>query len=68
MSRTNKPRDYNSHSYQKGHHGWYKKEGNQRVRQEVKRQLKDVLFSDAYDEKRLPGGKKDDFFDRWWCC
>lgn len=68
MSRTNKPRGYGRHTYAKGHHGYYKKEGNQRVRQEVRRELKDVLFSDAYDEKRLLGNKKSDFFDRMWCC
>lgn len=73
MSRTNKSRRYRyrgqgGHSYRKGHHGWYKKIGNQTVRQEVKRTLKDTLFGDAYDEKRLPGNKKADFFDRWMCC
>lgn len=68
MSRTNKPRGYRSHSYLVGHHGWYKKTNNKRVRQEVRQRLKDVLFTDAYDEKELLGGKRAHLWDRWWCC
>ena len=71
MSRTNKPRSgswkgFGGHTYRSKHLTWAKKEGNQRVRQEVHQRLKDVLFTDAFDEKEIPGENKGHFFDRWY--
>jgi hypothetical protein len=62
MSRTNKTRGYG----RKGKHlQWAKQEGNQRVRHQVHERLKDIPFTDAFDEKALPE-KNIEIFDRWY--
>jgi len=61
MSRSNKTRGYG----RKGNHlQWAKQEGNQRVRHQVHERLKDLLFTDAFDEEGLPESKFE-LFDRW---
>ena len=69
MSRTNKARRYGRHGYRGSHEVWKKyakQSGNRRVRSEVVRQLKDVLFTDAFDEKEFEGRKRGQIWDRWW--
>lgn len=70
MSRSNKPRCYRyrgrgGHSYVSKHFTWPKRNGNRRMRQEVNQQLKDLLFTDAFDEKEIRGRKRTQIFDRW---
>jgi hypothetical protein len=62
MSRSDNSRGYRR---QGNHLQWAKKEGNQRVRQQVHQRLKDILFTDAFDEKALPE-KNIEIFDRWY--
>lgn len=68
MSRSNKPRTGGSHSYVcsgQTFKRFLKKYHNSRLRQKVRQQLKDVLFTDAYDEKELLGRRKEQRFDLW---
>jgi len=65
MSRTNRSRGRRSHSYRSNHLSWPKMDGNRRVRHEVHQRLKDVIFTDAFDEKQLPE-TKEHLFDRWY--
>lgn len=70
MSRTNKPRRRyfpkhgGSHHYRSEHLHEPKRMGNRWMRQKVRQRMKDVSFTDDFDEKRLPA-KKADLFDRW---
>lgn len=70
MSRTNKPRrgyyprHGGSHHYCSKHLTESKRIGHKWMRQDVKQRMKDVPFTDDFDEKRLPS-KKTDLFDRW---
>lgn len=74
MSRSNKPRtgtwggQGGGHTYRKGHHDWYKRTNNKRIRGQVRQHLKDVLFTDAFDEKEMQGKKKGHFWSRMDCC
>lgn len=73
MSRTNKPRKrrfhgHGGHGYLTSHEKWKKiakQIGNRRIRSEVRRRMKDVLFTDAFDEKEFEGAKRGQIFDRW---
>lgn len=70
MSRTNKPRRMRwhgrgGHRYVSKHFTELKRIGNKWMRQDVRRKMKDTLFGDSFDEKRLPS-KKEDLFNRWW--
>lgn len=71
MSRSNKPRmggwrkHGGGHGYRSSHLGYPRVMGNRRVRHEVRARLKDVLFTDAFDEREFPE-KKEHVFDRWW--
>lgn len=65
MSRTSKPRMWRGHTYHSKHFTWPKRNGNKRARQEVRQKMKDILFTDAFDENMLPE-KKEHIFDRWW--
>lgn len=51
--------------YWSKHLTWPKRNGNKRMRQEVNQQLKDLLFTDAFDEKEIRG-RKHQIFDRWY--
>lgn len=51
--------------YWSKHFTWPKRNGNKRMRQEVNQQLKDLLFTDAFDEKEIRGRKRAQIFDRW---
>jgi len=69
MSRTIAPRRLGGHAYRNSHERWRryaKTNGNRRVRSEVARRLKDVLFTDAFDEKEFEGSKRGHIFDRYW--
>jgi uncharacterized Fe-S cluster-containing radical SAM superfamily protein len=71
MSRTNKPRPYHwsghnrrcGYSYVSKHLTWAKKNGNQRVRQEVRQRMRTIPLDDSFDEVRIPN-RKGDIFDR----
>lgn len=73
MSRSNKPRTSGrrgggGHSYVTSGQTFkrfLKSYHNSRLRQKVRQQLKDVLFTDAYDEKELLGRRKEQRFDLW---
>ncbi len=54
-----------SYRYWSKHLTWPKRNGNKRMRQEVNQQLKDLLFTDAFDEKEIRG-RKHQIFDRWY--
>lgn len=62
MSRSNKSRGRRRHG---SHLQYPKMQGNKRVRHIVTERLKDVLFTDAFDEKGFPE-KKQELFNRWW--
>ena len=68
MSRTNKSRGFKSrhgggHHYRNKHLTEVRQIGNRWMRQKVRQRMKDVLFTDAFDEKRLPN-RKADLFNR----
>jgi len=68
MSRTNKPRQRRGHGYSR--RGAWKRDakriGNRRVRHYVRERMKDVLFTDAFDEEGLPQRKEHLFNRLWW--
>lgn len=67
MSRSNKRRGYGSHSYVKrGWLTWLKEYGNKALRRKVKEMMNDLLFTDGWDEKEIPGKEKEHLFDRWY--
>lgn len=73
MSRTNKSRasrwrGRGGHGYLTRGRTWLKfakEQGNRRIRATVGQQLKDILFTDAFDEKELLGRKPTQLWDRW---
>ncbi len=67
MSRSNKPRSHRRHSYANSRwKKWVKENFHRRLRQEINQCLKDILFTDAFDEKELIGKKKAHFFNMWY--
>ena len=67
MSRSNKPRGYRSHSYLRSGTTflkWYRVTNNRRVRHQTKERLADIMFNDAYDEKKL-NLKPQEHWNRW---
>jgi hypothetical protein len=70
MSRTNKPRRRyhprrgGSHHYSSLYLHEPKQTGNRWMRQNVKQRMKDVPFTDDFDERRLPA-RRADLFERW---
>ena len=62
MSRSKKTRSRRRHG---SHLQYPKMQGNRRVRHNVTERLKDVLFTDAFDEKGLPE-RKQELFNMWW--
>jgi hypothetical protein len=73
MSRTNKSRTSQwrgggGHSYVTSGQTFkqfLKAYHNSRLRQGVRQKLKDVLFTDAFDEKEILGKKKEHRFNMW---
>lgn len=73
MSRSNKPRrgswrGNGGHGYRTSNQTFkrfLKSYHNSRLRQGVRQRLKDVLFSDGFDEKELLGKKKEHRFNMW---